>query len=130
MKYLYIVLFTFIVVACSDPSPLKSDIEVTINECFGTNFGLVDQVSIHSNDEVLTVMNPREFINFLVDSEKVNGKETKGDITIILKTSKGNQQFSKEQSVENLSYHDNLLCNDQNCYKMGGVFSDYMNSIK
>ncbi|RSD29600.1 hypothetical protein [Mesobacillus subterraneus] len=117
--------------ACSDPSPLKSDTEVKINQLFGTKFGLVDQIYIKAGDKTLTVMNPVELLAFLEDAEQVKAEEKPGDIKIILKTSEGMKEYSKEQTSEELSFdtEQDVLCNENLCYKLGESFSEMIESF-
>jgi hypothetical protein len=117
--------------ACSDPSPLKSNTEVEINELFGTKFGLIDQVYIQSEDKNLTVMNPDEFLTYLADAEKIKGTESTTEIKITLNTSDGKKQYSKEQTSEELSFDrdQNVLCKDKLCYKLSGRFAELISTF-
>ena len=132
MKKIFIA-FSFIwLTACSDPTPLKSNIEVQINELFGTEFGVIDQVIIQSGEQTLTVLNPEEFLTYLDNAEKITGKEEPKDITITLKTSKGMKEYSKEQSTEQLSFDpgENTLCNDRTCYKVSAKLTSFISTLK
>ncbi|GAM15261.1 hypothetical protein SAMD00020551_3417 [Mesobacillus selenatarsenatis SF-1] len=118
--------------ACSDPSPLKSDIEVKINELFGTKFGLLDQVYIQSEGKTLTVLNPSEFLGYLEGAEKTAGEEITGAIVIVLKTSSEMKEYSKEQTIEELSFvtDNKLICNEDYCYKTSKELADLIESLK
>ncbi|MBT2694252.1 hypothetical protein [Bacillus sp. ISL-55] len=131
MKRIFIA-FCLLLTACSDPSPLKSDIEVKINELFGTKFGLLDQVYIQSEGKSLTVLNPREFLGYLEGAEKTAGKEISGPIAIVLKTSSGMKEYSKEQTIEELSFDPdkNMICNEDICYKTSVELADLIDSLK
>jgi hypothetical protein len=130
VKKIFIAL-CLLLTACSDPSPLKSDIEVKINELFGTKFGLLDQVYIQSEGKSLTVLNPREFLGYLEGAEKTAGEEIPGAIAIVLKTSSGMKEYSKEQTIEELSFDTdkNLICNEDFCYKTSVELADLIESL-
>jgi hypothetical protein len=80
---------------CSDPSPLRSHVEVQINQTFGTKFGLIDQLIIKSlkKNEIVTVLNPEHFSNSLGKMKKVNGRLLKPNYAIYLKTSKESEEY-------------------------------------
>lgn len=131
MKKLFIAL-SILLTACSDPSPLKSNIEVKINELFDTKFGLIDQVYIHSGEKTLTVLNPEEFLSYLEGAEKVAGEENPSQMSITLKTSGGMKEYSKEQTSEKLSFdpNQNVICNEDSCYKASEEFTELIKSLK
>ncbi|WP_347553012.1 hypothetical protein ABFG93_22480 (plasmid) [Pseudalkalibacillus hwajinpoensis] len=116
MKRLIIIIF--LLAGCSDPSPLKSDIEVRYNELFGTEFGVIDQVYVDSNSNNLTVLGAEEFLDYLDGAKKVKGTESKTNIVITLVTSDGMKEYSKKQTSEQLSYDatKNMICNNDSCY--------------
>jgi hypothetical protein len=132
LKKALVALSIFLLTACSDPSPLKSNIEVKINELFGTKFGVIDQVYIHSGEKTLTVMNPEELLRYLEGAEKVAGEENPSQMSIILKTSEGMKEYSKEQTSEKLSFDpiQNVICNEDSCYKTSEEFTDLIKSFK
>lgn len=132
MKKALVALCIFLLTACNDPSPLKSNIEVKINELFGTKFGVIDQVYIHSGEKTLTVLNPDEFLRYLEGAEKVAGEENPSQMSITLKTSEGMKEYSKEQTSEKLSFNpdQNVICNEVSCYKASEDFTDLIKSLK
>jgi hypothetical protein len=132
MKKLLMALSILLLTACGDPSPLKSNTEVKINELFGTKFGVVDQIYIHSGEKTLTVLNPDEFLSYLEEAEKVSGKENPSQMSITLKTSEEMKEYSKEQTLEKLSFNpnQNVICNEESCYKASEEFTELIKSLK
>lgn len=132
MKKLLVALSILLLTACSDPSPLKSNLEIKINEMFGTKFGVIDQVYIHSGEKTLTVLNPDEFLRYLEGAEKVAAEENPSQMSITLKTSEGMKEYSKEQTSEKLSFDpdQNVICNEESCYKASEEFTDLIKSLK
>lgn len=108
---------------CSDPSPLRSHVEVKINQTFGTKFGLIDQLIIKNlkKNEIVTVLNPEHFSNSLGKMKKVEGRLLKSNYAIYLKTSKESEEYSKEQTEATLLYDSEkeLICteNKKLCYE-------------
>lgn len=131
MKKFFFAINILFLSACSDPSPLKSDIEVKINELFGTEFGIVDQVYINFGDKNLTVINPKELLSYIKDTEKVTSGEENHTISIILKTSDSMKEYSKEQTSEELSYNldQKVLCNENSCYKVSEELNKLIQSL-
>jgi hypothetical protein len=132
LKKALVTLSIFLLTACGDPSPLKSNIEVKINELFDTKFGVIDQVYIHSGEKTLTVLNPDEFLGYLEGAEKVESEENSSQMSITLKTSDGMKEYSKEQTSEKLSFdpNQNVICNEESCYKASEEFTDLIKSLK
>lgn len=126
MKQLIWILCLLTLTSCSDPSPIKSDIEVRFNELFGTKFGVVDQVYIYSGKEELAFLNPKEFSGYLEGIEEIKKEKYNKDITIVLSTSDGMKKYSREQTSESLYYdlNKNILCNKNSCYKVSESFSN------
>lgn len=131
MKKFFLAITILFLSACSDPSPLKSDIEVKINELFGTEFGIVDQVYINSGDKNLTVISPKELLSYITDTKKVPGAEDNQAISITLKTSDSMKEYSKEQTSEKLSYNPDqqVLCNENSCYKVSKELNKLIQSL-
>jgi hypothetical protein len=125
VKKALVALSIFLLTACGDASPLKSNIEVKINELFDTKFGVIDQVYIQSGEKTLTVLNPVEFLRYLEGAEKVAGEEIPSQMSITLKTSEGMKEYSKEQTSEKLSFdpNQNVICNEESCYKASKEFT-------
>lgn len=131
MKKFSFAINILLLTACSDPSPLKSDIEVKINHLFGTDFGVVDQVYINSGNKNLTVISPKELLSYITDTKKVPGAEENEAISIILKTSDSMKQYSNEQTSENLSYNldQQVLYNEKSCYKVSKELNELIQSL-
>ena len=131
MKKILSAAIVILLTACSDPSPLKSNIEAELNELFGTDFGVIDQVYIHSGEKTLTILNPEAFLTYLNGAEKVSGEENQQPITITLKTSEGMKEYSKEQTSEKLSFNPDqqILCNEKSCYKVSKKLAELINSL-
>ena len=132
MKKLFALFCLMWLTACSDSSPLRSNIEVEINKLFGTEFGVVDQVFIQSAGTTLSVLNPEEFLTYMELADEAKGKETSSEITIVLKTSKEMKEYSKEQDAEELSFNSdtNSICNEGNCYKATEELVELIDSLK
>lgn len=122
LRYLLMIL-VMLTSGCSDPSPLRSHVEVQINQTFGTKFGLIDQLIIKNlkKNEIVTVLNPEHFSNSLGKMKKVNGRLLKPNYAIYLKTSKESKEYSKEQTEATLLYDSEkeLICteNKKLCYE-------------
>lgn len=122
LRYLLMIL-VMLTSGCSDPSPLRSNVEVQINQTFGTKFGLIDQLIIKNlkKNEIVAVLNPEHFSNSLGKMKKVKGRLLKPNYAIYLKTSKESEAYSKEQTEATLLYDSEkeLICteNKKLCYE-------------
>lgn len=114
----FITLFIFLLTGCSDSSPIRSDVEVKYNQLFNTKFGVITNVNIMLEKDIVDVINPREFLEYLEDLEKTNTIDIQKDLTIQLSTSNEMKQYSKEQTSSNLYYdtEKKLLCGEEICY--------------
>ncbi|MCM3574724.1 hypothetical protein M3172_16120 [Mesobacillus subterraneus] len=130
MRRLIWIFIILTLTSCSDPSPIKSDIEVRYNELFGTKFGVVDQVYISSEGKQLAFLGSKEFLGYLEDVEEVGLDKYNKDLTITLKTSDEMKEYSKEQTSAELYYDidKNILCSDKSCYKVSRQFEEQINS--
>ncbi|WP_270181435.1 hypothetical protein [Alkalihalobacillus sp. CinArs1] len=116
-------IFLFVLTGCGDPSPLKSNIEVEINQMFGTEFGVMDQVFVQHEGETIAVLGAEEFLEAIRDSSK-SSQSKEGDYAIVLQTSEGMKEFSRKQTREVLSYNSQSqkLCNSSHCYTVPSAF--------
>lgn len=133
-----LLLFVVLLTGCSDPSPLRSNIEVQVNERFGTKFGLIDQVIVNDlkKNEIITVLNPEHFSNSLGKMKEINTPPLKPDYSFILKTSKESEEYSREQTVATLLYsaEKEVICTENNniCYETSESLRTFLkdNTIK
>ncbi|WP_394603568.1 hypothetical protein [Fictibacillus sp. UD] len=136
-KYL-LMLFVLLTTGCSDPSPLRSNIEVQINQAFETKFGLIDQVIIKDlkKKETVTVLNPELFSNSLGKMKKIDTHSLKPDYSFFLKTSKESEKYSREQTEATLLYNakKEIICTENKnvCYETSDSLRTFLedNTIK
>ncbi|WP_377889919.1 hypothetical protein [Alkalihalobacillus sp. R86527] len=118
-----LVLLLFIT-GCADPSPLRSNIEVAVNQMFGTEFGVMDQVIVRQKEETLAVFGAEEFLELVQKAKESKSRAESFDYTIILQTSEAMKEYSKEQTKEVLTYDSNtkVLCSVKVCYDVPSAF--------
>jgi hypothetical protein len=122
-RLLLMIIGVFTLTSCNDPSPLRSNIEVQINQAFDTEFGMIDQVIVIdlNKDETLTVLNPELFSNSLGKMKKIKINKLVPDYSFHLKTSQDNEEYSKQQINATLLYSSEkeIICteNKKVCYE-------------
>lgn len=128
MKRLIGILCLLILTSCSDPSPIRSDIEVRYNKLFGTKFGVIDQVYFYSGEKKLDFIAAAEFLGYLENLKEIEKEEIDKDITILLKTSDGMKEYSKEQTSAKLYYDQqkHIVCSAKSCYKVPDSLAEKM----
>lgn len=124
MKAKFLLLFCFFVLTgCSDSSPLVSNIEVQINQTFGTKFGFIDQVIVKDlkKNETVSVLNPELFSNSLGAMEKITENRLLPNYSFHIKTAEENEEYSRKQTRATLLYsaEKEIICteNQKVCYK-------------
>ncbi|MBN3554535.1 hypothetical protein JYA63_09680 [Fictibacillus nanhaiensis] len=126
MKTIYLLLcmlFILFLSGCVDSSPLRSHVEVQINQAFKTKFGLIDHVIVKDlkKNETLTVLNPELFSNSLGSMKRVKIHLLNPDYSLNIKTSKESKEYSREQIKATLLYDSKkeIICtkNKKICYE-------------
>jgi membrane-associated HD superfamily phosphohydrolase len=121
-KILLIICF-FVLTGCSDPSSLRSNVEVQINQAFGTKFGLIDQVIVTDlkKKETINVLNPELFSNSLGKMKEITVNKLAPNYLFHIKTTEENEEYSREQTEATLLYSSEkeIICteNKKVCYE-------------
>ncbi|WP_349410046.1 hypothetical protein [Pseudalkalibacillus sp. SCS-8] len=117
-----------------DSTPLRSQTESVINETFNTEFGVIDQIIVQRKNgedfKTLTVLNSTDF------AEKINSSlvgdtdqpESDPDYYVTFKTSESMKEYSKDQSIAEMSYYQslNIMCYEENCVELNNGVHEWI----
>ena len=123
----FIITSLLIILPTSCASPLKSEVEVVVNETFGTNFDFLDKIDVQrkiaeEEYKLVTKLEPSKMVEFLKDLQtiEVPSNIENADYQLLLYTSEEGMEYNKKQTEATLYYFPDAssLCYETKCIEV------------